>query len=135
MGFIYLLLLAWTARVAWRNLRSGRGDVRTAVRVALALAGVRLAYVLGDHRFSIGAGLEGLFGHLAYATWGFCFLWVFYMALEPSARRFWPQMLTSWVRLFNGRSRDPLVGRDLLVGVVAGSLMLSMNWLAVASFC
>ena len=58
--------------------------------MALVLAVVRLVYALGDHKFSVGAGLEGLVGHLVYAIWQFCFLWVFYMALEPLARRFWP---------------------------------------------
>src|SRR5258708_39508150 len=47
-------------------------------------------------------------------------VWLFYMALEPYARRLWPWVLVSWVRLFGGRSRDPLVGRDILAGAALG---------------
>jgi hypothetical protein len=42
------------------------------------------------------------------------------MALEPYARRLWPEMLVSWVRVFSGRFRDARVGRDLMIGVATG---------------
>lgn len=51
-------------------------------------------------------------------------VWTFYAAVEPHVRRRWPQMLVGWSRLLDGRWRDPLVGRDLLVGsavAVAGT--------------
>ena len=44
------------------------------------------------------------------------------MAFEPYVRRFWPQLLVGWTRLLSGRVRDPLVGRDVLVGVAAGAV-------------
>lgn len=47
-------------------------------------------------------------------------VWVAYMALEPFLRRHWPSTMISWSRLLAGRIRDPLVGRDLLVGLLAG---------------
>lgn len=47
-------------------------------------------------------------------------LWVMYMALEPSVRRFWPDTLLGWSRLVSGKLRDPRVGRDFLYGAVAG---------------
>jgi len=31
-----------------------------------------------------------------------------------------PEQLISWTRLLAGRMRDPMVGRDALIGVVAG---------------
>ncbi len=40
--------------------------------------------------------------------------------MTPSYRRLWPQQLVSWVRLLDGRVRDPLVGRDVLLGVLWG---------------
>ncbi len=43
-----------------------------------------------------------------------------YLALEPPVRRLWPHALVSWSRLLSGRLRDPLVGRDVLFGTVAG---------------
>jgi hypothetical protein len=35
-------------------------------------------------------------------------------------RRYWPQTLVTWSRLLAGRWRDPLVGRDVLFGVLLG---------------
>ena len=32
--------------------------------------------------------------------------WVLYMALEPYARRLWPEALVSWTRLLAGRFRE-----------------------------
>jgi serine/threonine-protein kinase len=49
-------------------------------------------------------------------------VWLFYIALEPYVRRFWPQLLIGWTRALSGRVRDPLVGRDVLVGVAAGTI-------------
>lgn len=59
-----------------------------------------------------------------------CFTWVSYLAIEPYVRRTWPEMLVSWVRLLEGRFRDPLVGRDVLLGLMAGSVvtLLSLAW-------
>ena len=52
-------------------------------------------------------------------VWG-GFNWLMYMGLEPYVRRLWPRTLISWTRLVSGRARDPLVGRDVLIGVLAG---------------
>jgi serine/threonine-protein kinase len=63
--------------------------------------------------------------------------WLWYTALEPYVRRLWPQTLICWSRLLEGRWRDPLVGRDLLVGCLFGlaqnlahqSGLLAPHWL------
>src|SRR5262249_5422397 len=60
--------------------------------------------------------------------------WLYYLALEPYVRRFWPDTLISWSRLQSGRFLDPLVGRDILIGVTAGVLLLALfSALSVAS--
>src|SRR5206468_2586371 len=46
-----------------------------------------------------------------------------YLALEPYVRRRMPELLIGWTRLLDGRWRDPRVGRDVLVGALAGSIM------------
>jgi serine/threonine-protein kinase len=51
---------------------------------------------------------------------------VLYLALEPWVRRRWPQTMISWSRLLTGQFRDPLVGRDILFGV-----MLGVVWILV----
>jgi hypothetical protein len=43
-----------------------------------------------------------------------------YLAIEPFIRRHWPDALISWMRMVNGRLRDPLAASHLLVGVSAG---------------
>ena len=47
-----------------------------------------------------------------------------YLALEPFARRLWPNTLISWTRLTRGRLRDPLIARDILIGGAVGALVL-----------
>jgi len=43
-----------------------------------------------------------------------------YIALEPLVRRWGPEAIISWTRLLAGRWNDPLVGRDILIGVLGG---------------
>ena len=45
-----------------------------------------------------------------------------YLALEPYLRRQMPELLIGWARLLEGRFRDPRVGRDALIGALAGVL-------------
>lgn len=40
--------------------------------------------------------------------------------MEPWVRRHWPKTIISWSRLLSGQARDPLVGRDILFGVLLG---------------
>ncbi len=47
-------------------------------------------------------------------------MWIFYMAIEPWVRRQWPKSIISWSRLLAGSWRDPVVGRDILIGVALG---------------
>jgi hypothetical protein len=47
-------------------------------------------------------------------------LWTIYLALEPFVRRHWPQVLVSWTNVLSGRLSDPVVGRDVLIGIGLG---------------
>ena len=47
-------------------------------------------------------------------------LWTVYLALEPYVRRHWPRTLISWSKLLAGQWRDPIVGRDVLLGAALG---------------
>ncbi|HMF94000.1 MAG TPA: hypothetical protein VKE96_06895 [Vicinamibacterales bacterium] len=51
-------------------------------------------------------------------------LWVLYVALEPYGRRFWPDGLLGWTRLFAGHVRDPRIGREILIGVALGAALI-----------
>src|SRR5262249_4891211 len=103
------------------NLLQGRADVRTAARMGMVIVALTLAA-----RFAAGWHAPGPFV-LATPALGLSVMkWVIvgglYLGLEPVVRRRWPWRLTGWVRLFNGRLRDPLVGRDVLIGLAGGLL-------------
>jgi serine/threonine-protein kinase len=51
-------------------------------------------------------------------------LWSLYVALEPLIRRRWPRWIISWSRLLAGDFRDPLVGRDILIGAAIGAVVM-----------
>jgi serine/threonine-protein kinase len=108
--------------VARRNLRLGRGDRRGAFRLALCMFFLfLLSWLSGASHVPRLQGELGLFFiALAFAVLASGILWLFYIALEPYVRRRWPGMIISWSRLIAGRLRDPLVGRDILIGGLCG---------------
>jgi serine/threonine protein kinase len=125
MIMLIALLIVGPAVFARRNLRLGRGDRSGALRLAsfiTVLLGT--AWVFGEHHVAAVAELE-LFV-LSAALWLLLagWLWLTYIALEPYARRRWPAALVGWSRLLGGKFRDPLVGRDLLVGFLTFILSL-----------
>ncbi len=121
---LLLLFLLGGAVVARHNLRAGRGDRRGAIRLAWAVILLQFAmWVLGTHHVaSANEGWTFIFGFCNAVGMGVGF-WVLYLAMEPFARRRWPEMLISWTRAISGGWRDPLVGRDILIGSVAGVAM------------
>ena len=108
--------------LAWRNLRLRRGDRTAAIRIGAALFVLNVvAFVLAaDHELAvlheIGIVVTALAKGLLWASL-FCLV---YLALEPYVRRRWPDRLISWSRLVRGNWRDPMVGRDVLIGIIGG---------------
>ncbi|MBP7936985.1 MAG: hypothetical protein KA354_20270, partial [Phycisphaerae bacterium] len=66
----------------------------------------------------------------APSCWLLCNWGVYYMAIEPYARRFWPHSLISWTRVLTGRLGDPLVGRDILIGCAFGVTIFVLQQLS-----
>ena len=60
----------------------------------------------------------------ALAAWSALVGWLLYIAIEPFIRRVWPETIISWRRLLDGRFRDPLVGRDILIGSAVSLLTI-----------
>jgi serine/threonine-protein kinase len=118
--FIYVLLalLVLALGFARRHLRIGRGDPEGARRIA-AFGAISLAaaLALSQPRLLEPSLVVFYLGGIAFSgvAW-----WIAYLALEPLVRRRWPDTLVGWTRLLRGRVRDPLVGRDLLLGVLCG---------------
>jgi hypothetical protein len=109
---------AWLAR---RNLAQGRGDRRGAFRLAVFFFAVQMSLWLTRSHMTGTAGTLGIFFvALATSTFYAALIWTLYLALEPYARRRWPHTLISWSSLLIGNVRDPVVGRDVLVGCALG---------------
>ncbi len=110
---------AWFAR---RNVRLGRGDRRGSARIGIAAFLATFAYAVSIHPAALGN--PDAFATLTAILWipaGVGALaWLTYLAFEPYLRRRYPELLVSWNRLVAGRPGDPLVGRDLLGGLVLG---------------
>jgi hypothetical protein len=114
---LFFVMLVGSALLVRQNLRLGRGDRRGAFRVAaFVYAAWVLAWLFGAHHVpDFGEFLLFMEVFLTGLAWS-GLVWVLYIALEPYVRRRWPATLVSWSRLLAGGFRDPLVGRDMLIG-------------------
>ena len=116
---LVVLILGGNAAVAWNNLRLGRGDRRGANRVAIFAFIIALCEwsCTNAHTASLWE-LALIFTGLSEALFVAASIWLFYIAIEPYVRRFWPDSLISFTRLYSGRLRDPLVASHLLLAVL-----------------
>lgn len=132
---VILVALVGSVVVARRNLRLGRGDRRGATRVAIVYFIVSmLVWLFVEHHNSLPGRELGLFFlHLSTSLFSSSFLWVLYVAFEPFVRKRWPAWIISWSRLLAGDYRDPLVGRDILLGAVFGAGLVLVQMLSRVS--
>jgi hypothetical protein len=118
-----LLVVVAAVLLARRNHAGGRADRRGALRLAATVFGLQIAVWVCRAHHTLAIDEVGLlFLAIGHALFGAAMTWLLYLALEPYVRKHWPQALISWTRLLAGRLRDPLVGRDLLSGVLLGLL-------------
>lgn len=112
-------LLAAGALLARRNVRQGRSDRAGAARLAIVafLAALASWALVASHVTGIWE-LTMFVKALCFGAFMAGTLWVGYLAVEPYARRYWPDALISWTRLQTGRLRDSLVASHVLAGVV-----------------
>ncbi|HET9712776.1 MAG TPA: hypothetical protein VFP64_12860, partial [Pyrinomonadaceae bacterium] len=119
---VFLAVAIGAALMGRRNLRLGRGDKRTAFRLAMFVFLISVASgLIGAHHVpDIGEELGLITLMVAYSLAPAALIWLLYLALEPHVRRRWPRLIISWTRLMSGGFRDPMVGRDLLMGGLLG---------------
>jgi hypothetical protein len=121
-------MLVAGALLARRNVRLGRGDRRGGFRLAAFVFGTwAVAWIFGAHHVS---SLTEFWLFIEFWVWGLGFsgsTWLLYIAMEPYVRRRWPATLISWSRLLAGGFRDPLVGRDVLMGCLWGAFAVVLK--------
>jgi serine/threonine-protein kinase len=120
---MWIAMLVGGVLLARRNLRANRSDRRGAARFAIGMTAASIALNLLKASHSANPGIEApqIFGALSFGAFTGGMVWVYYLAIEPYARRFWPDALLGWTRLLSGRIRDPRVGRELLIGFACGA--------------
>jgi serine/threonine-protein kinase len=124
-----LLLVGAAGFMARRNVVLGRGDRRGAFRLAILLAVLGVAsWALGAHNVADWNAQVGLVTRGAgMVVLQAAFVWLFYLAVEPYARRLRPWTLVSWTRLVGGGLSDPVVGRDSLAGLCWGIVVFFLS--------
>ena len=122
VGLVLLFaLLAGSAVLARRNHRQGRGDREGALRLALVMFALEIGlFLCRAHFSSVGGTIFHSIIAISTALFTAGVTWTLYMAVEPWVRRHWPKTIISWSRLLSGSVRDPLVGRDILFGMILG---------------
>ncbi|MGZ5483642.1 MAG: protein kinase domain-containing protein [Pyrinomonadaceae bacterium] len=108
--------------LARRNLRQGRSDTKGAFKISIFvfLMGLAGNLLIADHIPDFTKEIPLLFKMAGYSLLGAVTIGLIYLALEPYVRRRWPSLIISWNRLLVGDWRDPMVGRDILVGGMLG---------------
>lgn len=119
---VFLGVTCGAALMGRRNLQLGRSDKRGAFRLAMFLFLVSaLGGLIGAHHVpSLSDELDIIGVIVAYSLIAPALIWLLYIALEPHVRRRWPRLIISWSRLMAGSLRDPMVGRDVLLGALLG---------------
>jgi serine/threonine protein kinase len=121
-AIVFCLLILGGIWLARRNLRMGRGDLQGAFRLAgcLFVGHLICAFFAANHVPSFATEATWLMKAVGFAAFWAGSRWLMYVALEPAVRRRWPWRMVSWNRLLAGQFRNPLVGRDILVGALLG---------------
>ena len=120
------------ALLGLRNIRLGRSDRNGAMRLAMYTFVISMirGMLVAHHVPSLGGEFSILQEHLAWSLLWSIEIWIVYLALEPFVRARWPHRIISWKRFISSDIRDPLVGRDIMLGVLVGVgiELLSLAW-------
>jgi serine/threonine-protein kinase len=109
------------ALLAWRNYRWGKGDRQSAFRLGVFyFVANMLFWLLTARHVPTADEVRLLSVGVSSSLFVSAMVWALYLALEPYVRRRWPTSLIAWSRVLAGKLRDPLVGRDLFIGILFG---------------
>lgn len=118
LSLITLCFVSGAAR-----LRTGKSDWRGGLRFANVIVSLFLVNWLFSAHHTLVLDAEGAsLGHAFSQGITAAFIIFFiYVVIEPEVRRRTPELLVGWTRLIKGSWTDARVGRDILVGGVAGA--------------
>ncbi len=119
--------------LARKNVKSGSGDRKGAFKIALIVLLVTFGgWFLGmNHVPAFFSELDRFSHSIRIALYFASATWLFYLALEPVVRRNLPELIVSWNRLLAGDWRDPLVGRDVLLGALGAVAAVTLIYLSL----
>jgi serine/threonine-protein kinase len=130
------LIAIFSAFVAARNLRAGRGDRRGAWRVSIVCLLLTAVSWLSQAHWVVHIDMAEILAANA-ARWvsEAGLVWLLYIALEPAVRAHWPHVMVTWSRMLAGRWQDPQVCAHVLYGalvaVAIGFFFAGAQWLQV----
>jgi len=122
LGALTLTALGGAGILARRNIRLQRWDRSGALRLGTYVLGLTMFQgILRAHHVPLFRDEYVLFAKLTgWSLYTAGCIVLAYIAFEPLVRKRWPRVLISWTRMLAGRFHDRRVGRDILVGAVAG---------------
>ena len=127
-GLLWVTVLVGGLLLARHNVRANRADRRSAARlVAVYLIIEALAWIVGGHHQASLAEINSFFRVFGNLLFQAAILWAMYLAIEPYGRRFWPDGLLGWTRLFSGHVRDSRIGREILIGSALGGVLMILD--------
>ena len=116
---ITVVVMVGAALLLYRNQKLTKtGDTDGATRLGSWIGAVLIGVWAFSSHWGASTGTFGTF-LVALATaiaYGFV-VRMMYLALEPYVRKRWPQTIISSTAILRGRARDPVVGRDILIGI------------------
>ena len=129
---LYFALLVGAVLLVLPKIKVGNRDYKGGLKVAVVcFLGFSVAALIdGNHFASVEGETSVIYQIVSFGLYLAVLIGTTYIALEPLARRWWSELLISWNRLLAGDFRDPMIGRDILVGGVfgvGGSLLQSFQ--------
>lgn len=121
---VLTMILVGVISLVWHNVKTGRADLRGTYRIVLFSLAIQflISLIQSDHTITATTEFPILLAILKDVLYLSVIAGLIYCALEPFVRRWWSEYLISWSRLLAGDFRDPMIGRDILVGGFIGVL-------------
>ncbi len=122
LTLVFFGVLLAAALLGRRNILLGRSDKKGAFKLAFFVFVVSEigGLIAARHIPDLASELSIVYNVTRDSLFSAAIIWLLYIALEPEVRRRWPRLIISWTRLMAGNFRDPMVGRDLLIGATLG---------------